>query len=686
MSSPKKIGVVGAGNMGNGIAQKAAQEGFSVVMIDIKEEFVQRGMDNIRNTLDEAVQRKIMSQEKSDEVMGRITGTTDVEQVKDADLIIEAVFEDFNVKKELFDKLDNVCQDSTILATNTSALSVTDLARETGRPDRFVGMHFFYHPAKNRLVEVIPGKNTSKETRERTWEISKLMGKTPIHTEDVSGFAVNRFFVPWLNEATRMLEENVANIPTIDEAAKKAFRIGMGPFLLMNVTGVPIAYHSARSLENLHPFYAPSDILKTQVDRVEKWDLEGEVDESRFPEIERRFLGMVFNVAGKLVEEGVASIEDTDRGAKVGLRWSMGPFEIMNRHGIKESVEMAREVSKRYEDWPVPKMLLDQAEKGQPWHFRLVDLDIKDGVGWITVNRPEAMNALNEEVMEQLDRQFTVAESDPDVKAIVLQGAGKAFIAGADIGYFIKKIKKGRIDDIVSFTRKGQEFLTKLQDSDKLTIALLDGLSLGGGSETAMACKCIVATDGGSMGFPETGIGIYPGLGGTQRTPRYVGKALARYLVLTGRPMDARSAHAIGLVDYIVSREEVASFISELATRPNSEIMIKNVRPESVPETIDDIPDKLAAMQGLFTGDALQRILDNNPTDDELEQKMAKIVSFKAPMATKLAVKLIGEGADLPIEEGLEMELSNLSTIFATKDALAGLTSVGRGRPEFTGE
>jgi enoyl-CoA hydratase / 3-hydroxyacyl-CoA dehydrogenase len=152
----KKVGIIGAGNMGSGIAQKTAQEGLSVVLVDVKPEFVEKGIATMRATLNEAVERKILKPEQADATMNRIHGDTDVSETKDCDLVIEAVFEDMEVKKDLFSRLDQACGPQTILATNTSSFSVDELARATRRPDRFVGLHFFYHPAKNRLLEIIP--------------------------------------------------------------------------------------------------------------------------------------------------------------------------------------------------------------------------------------------------------------------------------------------------------------------------------------------------------------------------------------------------------------------------------------------------------------------------------------------------------------------------------------------------
>ena len=160
----KKIGIIGAGNMGSGIAQKAAQEVFEVILLDIEDEFVKRGIESIKTTLDEGVERKIFSESAAREILQRIRGTSDIQDMKDADFVIEAVFEDKKVKNKLFEKLGKICKDGAIIATNTSSFRVTELSESSGRIDKFIGMHFFYHPAKNRLVEIIPGSGTSKET------------------------------------------------------------------------------------------------------------------------------------------------------------------------------------------------------------------------------------------------------------------------------------------------------------------------------------------------------------------------------------------------------------------------------------------------------------------------------------------------------------------------------------------
>jgi len=677
MSHIKKIGVIGAGNMGCGIAQKIAQEGLNVVMVDLNDEYVERGLAVIKQTLQEGVARKILRPEEVEGILARVKGSTDFKAVADADLVIEAVFEDKQVKADLFKKLDHICSPNTILATNTSSFYVHEFADQTSRPDRFVGLHYFYHPAKNRLLEVIPHKGTSAETLEKSLLAAKLHGKTAIVVKDAPGFAVNRFFVPFLNEAARMLEEGLTNIPTIEEAAKQAFRIGMGPFELMNVTGIPIAVHASTTLGNeIGPFYATADILKKQMEKNENWRLDGDVDQSKIPAVIDRFYGVCLGVAAALVDEGVATIEDTDRGAKIGLRWVMGPFEIMNKIGINKTYAAVEAVTRKYADFNIPQILSQQNALGKPFEFKFVDMEIKDDIAYITLNRPEAMNALNETVVLQLDQRFSEAEKNPAVKAVVFQGAGKAFVAGADIGYFINKIKAGRIPDIIEFTRKGHELFLRIENSEKLTIALMDGLSLGGGSELALACQAVIATPAGSMGFPETGIGIYPGLGGMLRMARFAGPELAKYYVFTGATLTARDAHALGIVTKLVPPAEVENAIKELASQSKPDKYQKR-----------DIPQSLYPFAQVCSSENAELLLLGNPPQDvpnDIAAKAAREIGLKAPIALKLANAIIDQQADKTMADAIEIELGHLNEIFSTADALEGLSNVGK-RTQFKG-
>ncbi|MBW2370246.1 MAG: enoyl-CoA hydratase/isomerase family protein, partial [Deltaproteobacteria bacterium] len=559
-----------------------------------------------------------------------------------------------------------------------SSFYVREFAEKTSRPDRFVGLHYFFHPAKNRLLEVIPHAETSPETVAKANLFAKLHGKTAIAVKDTPGFAVNRFFVPFLNEAARMLAEDMANIATIEAAAKQAFKIGMGAFELMNVTGIPIAVHSADTLgRELGPFYATSETLRAQMESGENWDLSGEVDESKIEAVSDRFLGVCLGVAATLVDEGVASIEDTDRGAKIGLRWIQGPFEIMNRIGIEKTHALVAAACNIYPDFKMPEILEKQKAFGRPFEFKVVDLETKGPIAFITINRPEAMNSLNEVVVAQLAEKFDQAEANPAVSAIVFQGAGKAFVAGADIRFFVKKIKSDRIVDIETFTRKGHELLLKIENSKKRTIALLDGLSLGGGSELALACQDILATPAASMGFPETGIGIVPGLGGMFRLARFTGPALAKYFVFTGAPISAQDALDLGIIAKIVAPMDVDAALMD---------MIADGRKAQQPEVKH--PTKFTPYANAFTGENLDNLLSGAPPagiSEEIADRIVKSVKHKAPIALRMASDIIDQQVGLPVVDAIEVELSQLKAIFSTADALEGLSSLGRKRPEYKG-
>ncbi|MBT8342314.1 MAG: 3-hydroxyacyl-CoA dehydrogenase/enoyl-CoA hydratase family protein [Desulfatitalea sp.] len=677
MSESMKIGVIGAGNMGSGIVQKIAHEGLHVVMIDVKDEFVDRGMATIKSQLEAGVQRKLFSAGQAEQTLSRITGTTDFGAVADADLIVEAVFEDKQVKSDLFKKLDDICEDKTILATNTSSFYVKDFAAQVQRPDRFIGLHYFFHPAKNRLLEIIPHDTTSQETLDKSALFAKLHGKTAIVVKDAPGFAVNRFFVPFLNEAGRMLEEGVADIATIEAAAKHAFKIGMGPFELMNVTGIPITVHSTQTLgAELGAFYGTCDIIRLQMEKNEPWDLAGPVAESKVDAVADRFLGVCLGVAAALVDEGVATMEDTDRGAKIGLRWQKGPFEIMNRIGIDKTFQVVKAVSDKYPDFQFPELIQKQKASGAPFAFSLVDLEIKKDIAFITINRPEAMNALNEAVIDQMTEKFADAELNPSVKGIVFQGAGKAFVAGADIRYFVDHIKADTIQNIVEFTRKGHALFLKIEKSAKKTIALLDGLSLGGGSELALACQQILATANGAMGFPETGIGIIPGLGGMLRMAKQVGPALTKYYTFTGASLSAEDAHTLGVVTAVVSPANVPRTLSEMIAGGKTD----KYRSRS-------LPGAYAELEKTCNEENIGNLLSGKPlsgVSDELAARTAKMVGRKSPAALRTANDIIDQQATLTIEQGVSLELSRLTEIFETADALEGLSSaLERRRPGF---
>ncbi len=240
----KVVGVLGAGTMGNGIAQLASQAGYNVIMRDIEDRFVEGGMKNIEKFLSKSVEKGKMTEEQKKAILGRIKGTTRMEDLMEVDFIIEAVFEDLELKKSLFRQLDELTKSHVILTTNTSSMSITEIAMSTKRPAKVAGMHFFNPAPLMRLVEVIRGYETSDETVSVVMEMARKMGKEPVEVKkDTPGFIVNRLMIPHIIEAIRLVEEGIASIEHIDKAVKLGLNYPMGPFELMDLTGVDIALH-----------------------------------------------------------------------------------------------------------------------------------------------------------------------------------------------------------------------------------------------------------------------------------------------------------------------------------------------------------------------------------------------------------------------------------------------------------
>ncbi|RAK14087.1 3-hydroxybutyryl-CoA dehydrogenase [Anoxybacillus vitaminiphilus] len=238
------VGVVGAGAMGSGIANLVAMSGFHVILTDLEDQFLQRALDRIKKFMDKSIEKGKMTVEQKNEVMGRIQTTTDLHAMKEADIVIEAVIEDLDVKKEVFSKLDEIVRENVILATNTSSMSITAIAAATKRPERVAGMHFFNPAQIMKLVEVVRGYKTSDETVEEIKAFSKQLNKEPVEVKkDSPGFIVNRIMIPQFIEAIRLLEEGVASAEDIDKAVTLGLNYPMGPFTLQDFAGVDIGLH-----------------------------------------------------------------------------------------------------------------------------------------------------------------------------------------------------------------------------------------------------------------------------------------------------------------------------------------------------------------------------------------------------------------------------------------------------------
>jgi len=662
--------VVGAGTMGHGIAELAAIAGFKVYIADVYMDILRGALDRIRWSLSKLSERGVL-REPVDTVISRITPVISVNPdgswsqdlasvLTQSQFMVEAIPEKLELKQSLFEFADRYAPQDAILATNTSSLPITEIAKPTRRPERVVGMHFFNPPVLMPLVEVIRGASTSDEVVRVTVEVSRRFGKTPVVVnKDVPGFIVNRILGRLMNTACYMVERGLATVEDVDATVFYTLGFPMGVFELADYSGIDVFYlvstamaergvrgipcrlfeekyrsgrYGVKSGEGFYKYPEPGKFVKP----AHRRELAGKADPALL-------LSLAVNEAAYLLREGVASKEDIETAVKLGLGWPKGVFEFADELGIDRIVESIRRVKGEtglefLEPDPLLVKMVGEGKLGRKsgegfYKYAVIEEAVKETIivrkekpiAWIVLNRPERLNAINPKMIEEIGRALDDLEEDPDVRVIVFKGNGRAFCAGADVTAF------AGINPLLAMkaSRKFQELTLKIQFYTKPTIAAIHGYALGGGLELALSTDFRIASEDAMLGQPEINLGFIPGAGATQRLARIVGPAKAKELIMTGDFIPAVEAHKMGLIS-------------------------KVVKPGALDEEARNLALKLAEKPPL------------------------------ALMAAKIAVDM---GLEAGLWSGLAIESQLFGILFSTEDVIEGVTAfIEKRRPKFKGK
>lgn len=592
----RNVTIVGAGAIGSAIAEAVAIQGFDVKLMDISEEILKRAVEKIREGLKDSYDRGYIK-ENVENILDRIKTTISLaEALKGADLVIEAVPEILDLKKKVFSDIEKYAPEHTILATNTSSLSVTELASATKRPDKFIGTHFFYPPKILKLLEIIWGEKTSQETVKSVEDFAKKIGRITVHVKkDAPAFIVNRIFVTMSNECAWALEMGEGTVEEIDSAVKYRMGLPMGLFELHDVLGggsVDVSYHVLEQFrKRLGETYRPAPIFE-KLFKAGHWGKKsgkgfydwsgGKTNEvplragAKFDLL--RLVAPAVNEAAWLIEKGITTAEEIDLSVLNGLNYPRGLLRMADEIGIDVIVAKLSELyekykEERYKPNQVLKKMVKENKVGRKTSegfykygrgsYEFVLVEKVENVGIINLNRPRRANALNLTFLAEINDALTMLEEDKEVRAVMITGAGKNFCAGADISIFAS----GKPELVVESSQAGHKVFRRIELNPKPVIAAINGPALGGGFELTMACDLRVMSDKAFLGLPELNLGITPGWGGTQRLAYLVGVGKLKEIVLLRKNIDAQKALELGLVSEVYPRGEFKEKALEFAKK-----------------------------------------------------------------------------------------------------------------------
>ena len=595
---PDEVAVIGAGTIGPDIGYylKSAMPNCKLFLVDVVEEPLKKAEQRIIGYTEKAVAKKKMKPEKAAVVKDNIVYTTDYAEIKNCKLVIEAATEDIPLKQKIFDMIENIVSDDAIITSNTSSIPADRMFSKMKNPARTSVTHFFAPAWRSLPVEVISWEGGSREVLDYLFWFFAATGKAPIITDNAICFVLDRIFDNWCNESAYLLDKATAS--QIDKVAEEF--VFAGPFFVLNMAnGNPIIIETNTLQMEEGDHYLPAPILAS----VHRWLTHRpgspvDVADGLKGDIRDRLLGILFSQSFDIIDRGIGTEADLNFGCQVALGFKKGPLDLMRDMGPEEVNRIMDKFQKDRPGFPMPSKPVAEYQDFN----RFILVDDRDGVKIITIRRPQAMNALNDEITDEILGILEQYATDPDVKGFIITGYGTAaFSAGADIGKFPSML--GDPDASAQYARDCAKVQTFMDRMDKPVVAALNGLAMGGGLEVAIRCHGIVAMQNATLQFPEITLGILPGIGGCvvpyRKWPQ--GAGLFHDMICFGKPLSAKDAADIGMIAKLADNHQ------DLIKAAIDEVNNLQGKVMGIPEGKVDIPELTIPDQPMAGKQALSR-------------------------------------------------------------------------------
>lgn len=652
---PKEVAVIGAGTIGPDIAYylKSSRPECRLILVDIVEKQLKKAEERINGYIQKALDKKKMKPENATAVAENIVYTTDYEDLKNADLVIEAATENLDIKRKIVDMIEGIVREDTIITSNTSSIPAERIFAEARLPSRTTITHFFAPAWRNPAVEVITWNGVDQSIVDYLRWMFCITGKVPFVSRDKLCFILNRIFENWCNDAVLLLDENIT-ARKVDQVSQEL--VAAGPFFVLNMTSgnLIIAETNTQKMLEEGEHYKPSYLLRS----VNTWlalnpGEKEEVEPQTADVVRNNLLGVLFSQSFDIINKGIGTLEDLNLGCVIGLGFRKGPFDIMRDLGEEKTKEVISGFQKKRPGMPG----IEEDYIHYQNFKRSILVDEIDGVKIITIRRPHMMNALNDEVNAEILEVLKENESNPSIKGFVITGYGdQAFCAGAEIGKFTEVL--GDFEASVQYSRDCSQLLRYLDSSPKPVVAAINGIALGGGFELAVRCHKLVAAEKAWFQLPEVTLGILPGIGGIvvpyRRWPE--GSKTFHNMIRQAARLPAKEAFELGVVsaledDYLSLIQKAVQEVQEMAGKP-------------IPR-IPDKPVDIAPLEPLETPKAGKL---------QLSKEVVDIID-----------KTIQEAASQPsFEEALEVNYKASGEVACTESAREGISAfVEKRTPEF---